>query len=293
MPLSRRSFLKRAAAIAAVASYPIASPAFAAPRPERPSTLRIGVVPNVAPEQQRALYKPFGDYIGDFLSMPAELFVATDYTGVVEALASDRLDMAYFGGLTYAQAEQRAQLYPIVTEVDVETSTPLYYSALITRADSPIQSVADIAGKKFAFGDINSTSGSLYPRVMLDRAGIGNFTDPNLFVYTGGHDATTLAVVNGSVDAGGVEKRIMQRLIDAGRVDGGDIRIIDQALVQGYPWCVRAALDPDLIESITVGFESISNPDLLQLMRAESYARVTSADYDEVRSEARRLGLVR
>jgi phosphonate transport system substrate-binding protein len=293
MPLSRRSFLKRAAAIAAVASYPIASPAFAAPRPERPSTLRIGVVPNVAPEQQRALYKPFGDYIGDFLSMPAELFVATDYTGVVEALASDRLDLAYFGGLTYVQAEQRAQLYPIVTEVDVETNTPLYYSALITRADSPIQSVADIAGKKFAFGDINSTSGSLYPRVMLDRAGIGNFTDPNLFVYTGGHDATTLAVVNGSVDAGGVEKRIMQRLINAGQVDGSAIRILEQTLVQGYPWCVRAALDPDLIESITVAFESISNPELLRLMRAESYARVTATDYDEVRSEARRLGLVR
>lgn len=273
---------------------PIGLPAFASTtQKERPSPFRIGLVPNIAPDRQRLLYKPFGDYLGDFLSVPVELFVATDYAGVVEALASDKLDMAYFGGATYVQAEQRAQLYPIVTEVDRETSTTHYYSALITRADSEIQTVGDIAGKKFAFGDINSTSGSLYPRVMLDRAGISNFSDPNLFVYTGGHDATTLAVVNGSVDAGGVEKRIMQRLIDAGQVDGSQLRIVDQALVQGYPWCVRAALDPDLVESITVAFESISNPELLSLMRAESYARVTSADYDEVRAEARRLGLLR
>jgi phosphonate transport system substrate-binding protein len=253
----------------------------------------VGLIPNIAPDQQRALYKPFGDYLGDFLNIPVELFVATDYTGVVEALASDRIDLAYFGGVTYVQAEQRAQLYPIVTEIDLETSSTQYYSALITRADSAIQTAADIGGKKFAFGDINSTSGSLYPRVMLDRAGIGNFTDPNLFIYTGGHDATTLAVANGSVDAGGVEKRILQRLIDGGRVNASDIRIIEQALVQGYPWCVRAALESDLVESITMAFESISNPELLRLMRAESYARVTAADYEEVRSEARRLGILR
>jgi phosphonate transport system substrate-binding protein len=293
MQLSRRSFLMRAAALTALASFPAALPTIGAPRLERPSTLRIGLVPNIAPDQQRALYKPFGDYLGDFLNMPVELFVATDYTGVVEALASDRLDLAYFGGVTYVQAEQRALLQPIVTEVDLETSTTQYYSALITRADSAVQTTADIAGKKFAFGDINSTSGSLYPRVMLDRAGISSFSDPSIFIYTGGHDATTLAVANGSVDAGGVEKRIMQRLIDAGRVDGNEIRIIEQTLVLGYPWCVRSALDSDLIESITVGFESISNPDLLRLMRAESYARVTASDYDEVRSEARRLGLLR
>jgi phosphonate transport system substrate-binding protein len=255
--------------------------------------LRVGIIPNISPDQQRALYQPFGTYLGDTLGMPVELFVATDYAGVVEAMASDRIDLAYFGGLTYAQAEQRAQLQAIVTEVDRETSTVQYYSALITRADSDIQTTADIAGRKFAFGDIGSTSGSLYPRVMLDRAGIGDFTNPNLFVYTGGHDATTLAVVNGTVDAGGVEKRVMQRLIDAGRADASQIRIIEQTLVQGYPWCIRSAFSSEFVEEVIVAFETIGDPELLRLMRAESYARVTAADYDEVRQEARRLGLIR
>ena len=244
-----------------------------APSPQaRPSTLRVGLIPNQAPDRIRAQYRPFGAYLAEVLGQPVELCVATDYAGVVEAMASEKLDLAYFGGLTYAQAEQRVDLYPIVTEVDRETGTTSYYSAIVTRVDSDIQTTADIAGRRFAFGDINSTSGSLYPRIMLDRAGIGDFLNSRLFVYTGGHDATTLAVQNGTVDAGGVEKRIMQRLFDAGQADPGQLRIVEESLVLGYPWCVRASLDPELVEQITAAFEAIADPELLQLMRAQAYA---------------------
>jgi phosphonate transport system substrate-binding protein len=292
--LTRRTFVKSGLALGALAMVPSTRAALAAPTAQgRPTTFRVGLIPNIAPDRQRALYQPFGSYLGDTLGIGVELFVATDYAGVVEAMASDKIDLAYFGGLTYVQAEQRAQLQPIVTEIDRETSTVKYYSALITRDDSDIQTAADIAGRKFAFGDIGSTSGSLYPRIMLDRAGIGDFTNPGLFVYTGGHDATTLAVFNGTVDAGGVEKRVMQRLIDAGTVDGSQIRIIEQNLVQGYPWCIRSAFSPEFVEEVTSAFEAITDAELLRLMRAESYARVTASDYDETRQEARRVGLLR
>jgi phosphonate transport system substrate-binding protein len=260
---------------------------------DRPKTLRVGLIPNQAPDTIRAQYRPFGAYLEQTLAQPVDLFVATDYSGVVEAMASDKLDVAYFGGLTYAQAETRADVAPIVTEIDRETQTPKYYSALIVRADSPVRSVADLKGKKFAFGDVNSTSGSLYPRVMLDRAGITAFDDPQLFVYTGGHDATTLAVVNGTVDGGGVEKRIMQRLIDAGTVRADQLRIVEQALVMGYPWCLRTKLDPGLQDRLTRAFLDLGDAELLRLMRAEQYTRVTRSDYDEIRSEAKRLGLLK
>ncbi|MBI3968012.1 MAG: phosphate/phosphite/phosphonate ABC transporter substrate-binding protein [Chloroflexi bacterium] len=260
---------------------------------EMPATLRVGLVPNQAPDRIRAQYKPFGDYLNQTLKIPVELFVATDYAGVVEAMANDKLDIAYFGGLTYLQAEKRAEVYPIVTEVDRETGTTKYYSAIITRPESPVKTVADIRGKKFAFGDVNSTSGSLYPRILLDRAGIGDFTNQQLFVYSGGHDATTLAVANGTVDAGGVEKRIMQRLIDGGQIKGDQIRIVEQTLVEGYPWVVRAKLDTGFVEKLTQAFLDINDQELLKLMRAEKYAKVTAKDYDEPRRQAARVGLLK
>lgn len=282
-------------ALLVVLLAPLGTVALASPQTqgEIPRTLRVGLIPNQAPDRIRAQYQPFQQYLSQKLGMAVELFVATDYAGVVEAMASDRLDIAYFGGLTYAQAEQRANVYPIVTEVDRETGTTKYYSAIIVHADSPYQTVADLRGRRFAFGDIGSTSGSLYPRIMLDRAGIGDFQNPQTFVYTGGHDATLLAVQNRTVEGGGIERRIMNRLFESGQADPSAIRIIEQELVEGYPWCVRAALDRAFVESIVNAFVEMDDPELLRLMRAERFARVTAPDYDTIRAEARRVGLVR
>jgi len=294
-PQSRRRLFHAALAGGAALATACGSAASTPIAGELPKTLRVGLIPNQAPDRIRAQYQRFGAYLEKTLGQPIELFVATDYTGVVEAMASDKLDLAYFGGVTYVQAEKRAEISPVVTEIDRETSSAKYYSAIITRADSQIKTVADLKEKdrRFAFGDISSTSGSLYPRIMLDRAGIGNFTDPLKFVYTGGHDATTLAVVNGAVDAGGVEKRIMQRQIDAGTVRQDQIRIVEQELVMGYPWVVRNRLDKGLVDRIAKAFIDLKDDELLKLMRAERYVRVTHTDYDEVRREATRLGLVK
>lgn len=188
------------------------------PASEWPSTLRVGLIPNQSPDKVKAQYEPFRAYLSKQLGMPVDLFVATDYAGVVEALLNKRLDVAYLGGLTYVQAHARGPVHPMVTEVDRITHTPFYTSAIITKAGRSIQSPGDLRGKRFAFGDIGSTSGSLYPRIMLERAGYKFSDDPKQaptglkeILYTGGHDATALAVQNGTVDAGGLEERKIGR----------------------------------------------------------------------------------
>lgn len=254
--------------------------------------LRVGLVPNQAPDKIKAQYEPFRQYLSETLNMPVEIFVASDYAGVVEAMANDKLDVAYFGGLTYAQAKQRAKIHPIVTEIDEETQTSKYYSLIIVPADSPVQTTADLKGRVFAFGDISSTSGSLYPRFMLDKAGIKVPDDLENVVYTGGHDATAQAVQNGTVEAGGIEGRILNRLIANKTVDAAKIRIIDKHLVEGYPWVVRDSLDKSLEEKIVNSFLEMKDPELLTLMRAERYTQVTEANYTEIEKEANRLGLI-
>ena len=136
--------------------------------------------------------------------MKVELFVATDYAGVVTALVSKKVDLAYLGGLTYVQAAKQAPaITPLVTEIDRETGTSKYLSAIVVKADSKLTSTADVvaAHSRFAFGDPGSTSGSLYPRVMLTRAGaqcdrlqITKCPPLASVTFTGGHDATAAAV---------------------------------------------------------------------------------------------------
>jgi phosphonate transport system substrate-binding protein len=264
-----------------------------------PSTLRVGLIPNVAPETQKAKYEPFGDYLEKALGKKVELFVATNYTGVVAALVADNLDLAYLGGLTYVQAREKTELIPLVTEIDEETGTEKYLSVIVTRTDSGVNAVKDLSGKDFAFGDPSSTSGSLYPRVMLTAAGmkcssttLDSCPPLRKVVFTGGHDAALAALESGQVAGAGVEKRILTRLTKDKTVDGSKIKVIASHEVQGYPWVAPASLDPKLRAEIVEAFENITDPELLDLLRAEAYTPVSAADYDEVEREARRLGLL-
>ena len=266
-----------------------------------PTTLRVGLIPNVAPDQQKAHYRSFADYLAKKLSVKVELFVASDYAGVVEALASKHLDIAYLGGLTYVQAEQQADLTPMVTEIDRETGTREYQSAIVVKNDSSFHSVQDLLAAKasFAFGDVSSTSGSLYPRSMLDKAGaqcspqqLTSCPPLSKISFTGGHDAVAQAVSSGAVDAGGLELRILHRLESDGTITKGDLRVLESEPVMGYPWVARTALGASTIEEIIKAFEQIRDSKLLELMRAKSYARVTDADYTQARSLAKELGLL-
>ena len=268
-----------------------------------PETLRVGLIPNVAPEEQRARYEPFAAHLEEQLGVEVDLFVAADYAGVVAALAGNRIDLAYLGGLTYVQAEQQVELTPLVTEVDHETGTTKYLSAIVVRDDSPYTDlddlVANAADTTFAFGDVSSTSGSLYPRIMLVDAGIDceaqrvDRCPPLARVsFTGGHDAAALAVLGGEAAAAGLELRILHRMEREGAVEPGALRVIAQREVEGYPWVMRTALGEQAAAQLTEAFLAVEDPDLLDLLRARRYQPVVAEDYDEIRQRGAELGLV-
>lgn len=266
-----------------------------------PETLQVGIIPNISPDDQRARYEPFRAYLEEELGVDVELFVATDYAGVVVALVSGEVDVAYVGGLTYAQARAQSEVVPLVTEQDRETGTKHYLSAIVVPDDSPYRTTADVVdgGASFAFGDPSSTSGSLYPRAMLRDAGADcDATDlsscPPLesVVFTGGHDASAQAVLNGSADAGGLELRILHRLEEEGTVPEGALRVVETREVVGYPWVAREGLTQTAEDAIADAFVGMTDPELLQLMRAEEYLRVSEADYEELRTLADELGLL-
>jgi len=267
-----------------------------------PATLHVGLIPNISPDKQKAQYEPLKAYLEDKLKVKVELFVATDYAGVVAALVARKIDIAYLGGLTYAQARQQATgITPLVTEIDELTGTKFYQSAIVAKADSPYTSTKDVvaAGARFAFGDIASTSGSLYPRIMIIEAGAQCDTSdmakcPPLksVTFTGGHDAAAQAVLKGSVDAAGIELRILRRLEKQGTVPAGALKVLETREVMGYPWVAREGLAQKAKDAIVAAYESISDPSLLTLMRAKSYVAVTPADYRALEDKAAQLGLL-
>ena len=255
--------------------------------------LQVGLIPNENPEEVEAQYQPLEDYLKKELGREVELSVPTTYNAVVEAMVSGELDLAYFGGLTYVQARQRADVHPLFTEVNPRTGTTKYRSVIIVPADSDIEKVEDLEGRDFAFGSVSSTSGSLYPSIMLNQAGIDYRTDLGEVVYTGGHDTTAQAVANGRVAAGGLEDRILYGLQEDGIIDKDKVRVIEESdPIEGYPWVVRDALSDKDEQALTDAFLGIEDPKLLDLLRAEDYQKVQASDYDYVEEQARKLDLI-
>lgn len=162
--------------------------------------LRVGFVPAEDAQQVMQNAQPIVDILQKRLNMEIEAFVAADYTGVVEALRVNKLDIAFLTPASYVLAKNEANVRVVLKSE--RKGIPSYYAAIITRADSGIKTLEDLRGKTFAFGDSLSTTGNIFPRKMFKEHGIDPVRDFKQVLYSGGHDATVLAVLNGKVDAG-------------------------------------------------------------------------------------------
>src|SRR5260370_6604289 len=152
---------------------------------ESHKTLRISMIPTSDPGKILRDSQPFIGYLEKRTGAKVELTVPTNYAAVVEAGSSDRVDIADLGGFTYVQASARAGVLPLVQRERDQN----FHSLFITQPKSSINSLTDLKGHSFAFGDVNSTSGHLMPAYYLRSANV----DKDLIakaLYTGGHDTT-------------------------------------------------------------------------------------------------------
>jgi len=134
--------------------------------------LTIGFIPLEDQVQQRNQLKPLVDFLNAQLGVPVEVSITTSYAALVEAQKNDQLLLGYFGPLSFLFAEQRFGAVPILVDSPDGKTVGHYNSMLLAGKDSPVKSVADIKGNDFSFVDPASTSGNLFPRVMLIQAGI-------------------------------------------------------------------------------------------------------------------------
>jgi phosphonate transport system substrate-binding protein len=168
--------------------------------------LRIGVVPWESASAIQAQYGPFGDYVGSKLHKHASIIVTQDYIGIIQALQSDQIEVAYLNPLSYVLFADKMQNTPehlIPLSMPWVHGTLFYNGVIFTTKDSGIDSVADLKGKRMAFVDPVSTSGYLYPYQYLMQHGVN--PDKDLAgKYFAGDEGVVPAVLNKSVDAGAI-----------------------------------------------------------------------------------------
>ena len=125
----------------------------------------IAYAPNESTEQSTDARNGLAEELSAALGCEVEEIQASDYNAIIEALRTDKADMAYMGPLAIALGVERAGVEPIVMKADDgDPEKATYHSVLITSsANTDINSIADIKGKTMAFVDPDSTSGNLVP----------------------------------------------------------------------------------------------------------------------------------
>jgi phosphonate transport system substrate-binding protein len=159
------------------------------------------VHPYDTPSRLYARFRPLTLYLGGVLGRPMRLVIATTYDEQIEMIASGRADFAYIGPTPYVRARALAKVEILAGET--EAGQAFYQSALVVRSDSPIQKVADLAGKRVAFGAEISMSSAVAPKQMLAQAGLAR-ADLAVVAHLDRHERVALAVLHGDFDAGGL-----------------------------------------------------------------------------------------
>jgi phosphonate transport system substrate-binding protein len=138
--------------------------------------------------------QPLVDYLTSQLKRNVRLVTPESYDEVLDGLANGDIDFACIGGVTYVRAHAKAGGIPLVQRPgDLQ-----FHSVFITGAESRIRKLSDLVGKKFAYGDVHSTSGHVI-YLELKRAGLNPDTDLS-FRYTGSHPLTMKLVEAGIVE---------------------------------------------------------------------------------------------
>lgn len=203
------------------------------------SEFRIGILGGENAQDRMNSYECLRSYTEERLGVPAKLFAPADYNGVIQGLLGGTLDMAWLGASAYAAVylQDPEAVEPVLVKINLDGSYG-YHSIGFARKDAGINTLEDMQGKVFGFGDPNSTSGYLIPSIEIPQTTGATMESGDYFgevKFTGGHEQTIVAVNNGDVAGGvtwadgqgnwedGYNSGALRKAVDAGLVDMNDL----------------------------------------------------------------------
>ena len=261
------------------------------------TVLRVTTIPEEAATEQIRKFGPLTKYLERTVGTKVDFVPVNDYPAAVEALVNKQVELVWFGGFTYVQAQIRSggKIIPIAQREE-DTN---FRSVFITQTNSGIKRLADLKGKQVSFGSQSSTSGHLMPRSFLLEAGIDPDKDFKRVAYSGAHDATIASVVSGRVDAAALDITVWRKFVAENKVDTSKVDVFFTTPPYfNYNWSVHADMPAAQREKITAALLNLSmnNPEgneILTLNRATKYIPTKPENYKGLEAAGRSAGLIR
>jgi phosphate/phosphite/phosphonate ABC transporter binding protein len=255
--------------------------------------LTWGITPYLDPEEMGNRYRPILDAVAGRIGRPIDLVVGRDYADMEARAVAGAVDVAVLPPYAWCRARRRNPALEVFA-THVADGSPTYGSYLIVRDESPIDSVEDLRGRRFAYVDPHSTSGWLFPAARMLQDGLHPLDDLEP-LFVGAHDRVFDAVASGEADAGAVYGAALAE----GRLrreDGQRIRVIAKTRrIPHDAYLVREGFPPEAAVALGRALAEISTrtPEgrrlLSSMLRLNGFVPVDDGHYEGVREVDRLL----
>jgi phosphonate transport system substrate-binding protein len=268
---------------------------------ERPETVRFAVTDIQGLESLQRSFGPFREELSETLGAEVEFFPVPDYTAATAAMEADRVDLVLTGPAEYVVMRAETEAVPVAG-----VSRPDYYSMIVARADSGIETPEDIRGEELYVGPPGSTSGHLGPCKILADSGISCQSDVELVHSTPPAIAEALASGQAKV-ANAAAAPYEEILLAHPRISEDDLRIVERGpqyppdvfmanpntLSEGFIREIRNRMlenEEALLRSIQEGTDMEIRGDPY-FAEGSKMVAVEDSDYDYMREAYRAIGV--
>ncbi len=135
------------------------------------------------------------DSLSESTGLKFNIILPDSYTATTEAMCASPADtMGFITGLGYALTSQMCAVQVGYSAVRYGYND--FWVEILVPRDGDIDSLDDLNGRKWGYGDPGYTTDYLVPLVMFNEAGV----TPGEQIQTGGHKQSLQALYNGEVD---------------------------------------------------------------------------------------------
>ncbi len=210
--------------------------------------------------------------------------ISPTYGQAIEKLATGAVDFARFGPASYVLAKDQNPGVALVA-MESKKGKKMRSGYIIAHKDSDLQSMADLKGKRFAFGSEQSTIGRYFAQLLLAEAGVKS-ADLEKHAYLGRHDKVGESVAAGQFDAGALKSSTFKKLVKKGRA----IRVLKEFKLATKAWAVREGISPKVENALIRILLAFDDPKALKVLKKDGFLPADDGAYDSVRQAIHNSG---
>ena len=243
------------------------------------ASLTLQIHPYLPASELLDRFAPLTKYLSEKTKIKITCAISKDYREHIDMVGQDKVDLAYMGPASYVIMTRKYGLKHVLARLEIN-GTPLFQGVIVTRKNSSIRTLHDLAGKSFAFGDPNSTMSYFVPLFMLHEAGIrkDSLARHNLL---SSHQNVALGVLIGDFDAGAVKEEVFYQFKERGLKD-----LAWTPKISEHVFVTRSTLPSGTVNSLRTALLTLSDKSILSSIKSSVTALVPAddSDYNNLRS---------